>query len=300
MLLWLPCLFYLCLALVRRWFPVPSLPPRRQGWKRTRPVSPIRHARKPQWVIDELIHLKALMPKAGCRRIADCFNRRFAAKKQITVSKSYVAYTLRQRQYEIAKARRRIKRHTTKAGPRNRTWALDLTGKQGIHGQQHAILGLIDHGSRRLLSLACLPNKSAWTLLGYLFLAIGRYGKPQAIRSDNERIFTGRVFRAGLRLAGIRQQLSDLGCPWQNGRIERLFGTLKSKLDHWRVLDHAQLQAALGSFAFWYNAVRPHQNLGGRTPLETWRGIDPYRRAPKREEWFEAWDGLLQGYHLRF
>jgi hypothetical protein len=60
------------------------------------------------------------------------------------------------------------------------------------------------------------------------------------------------------------------------------------------------LQNALTTFTFWYNAVRPHQNLGGRTPLEAWQGIDPYRRAPKREEWFEAWDGLLQGYHLRF
>ena len=216
------------------------------------------------------------------------------------MSKSYVAYTLRQRQYEIAEARRKIKQRSATTGPANHTWALDLTGKQDIYGKQHALLGLIDHGSRRLLALTRLPNKSAWTLLGYLFLAIGRYGKPQALRSDNERIFTGRLFRTALRLAGIRQQLSDLGCPWQNGRIERLFGTLKGKLDRWRVVDGEQLQRALGQFHFWYNAVRPHQNLGGRTPLEAWRGIDPYRQAPKQEKWFEAWDGLLQGYHLRF
>jgi transposase InsO family protein len=293
-------ILHLCWALLRGLFS--SRRPRsgRQGWRRVRPASPIRQSRKPAWVVDELIHLKALMPKAGCRLIADIFNRRFAAKRQTTVSKSYVAYTLRQQRYAIAVARRRIKQGKATAGPANLTWALDLTGKQDIHGQQHAILGLIDHGTRRLLTLTRLPNKSAWTLLGYLFLAIGRYGKPQAIRSDNERIFTGRVFRNGLRLAGIRQQLSDLGCPWQNGRIERLFGTLKNKLDCWRVLDREQLRAALGQFSFWYNAVRPHQNLNGLTPLETWRGIDPYRQQPKRTDWFEAWDGLLQGYHLRF
>ncbi|MGH8355400.1 MAG: integrase core domain-containing protein, partial [Pseudomonas sp.] len=202
--------------------------------------------------------------------------------------------------YGISQARRDLKRRRAASDPRNHTWALDLTGKQATHGQQHAILGLLDHGTRRLLTLTRLPNKSAWTLLGYLFLAIGHFGKPQAIRSDNERIFTGRVFRAGLRLAGIRQQLSDPGCPWQSGRIERLFGTLKGKLDRWRVSNGEQLQAALDTFAFWYNAVRPHQNLGGRTPLEAWQGIDPYRHPPKREDWFEAWDGLLQGYHLRF
>jgi hypothetical protein len=26
-----------------------------------------------------------------------------------------------------------------------------------------------------------------------------------------------------------------------------------------------------------------------------WRGIDPYALAPKRGEWFSAWDGLLTG-----
>ena len=270
------------------------------GWKRTHPAAPIRQTRKPVWVVNELIRLKALMPKAGCRCIADTFNRRFAAKRRMTVSKSYVAYTLRQRRYEIECLLRKIRQRKPGLGEPNLVWGLDLTGKQAIHGEQHAILGLVDHGTRRLLALTAVPNKSAWTLLGYLFLAIGRFGKPQALRSDNERVFTGRLFRTVLRLAGIRQQLSDLGCPWQNGRIERLFGTLKGKLDLWRVWDGEQLQNALTTFAFWYNAVRPHQNLNGRTPLETWHGVDPYRQAPKREEWFEAWDGLLQGYHLRF
>ncbi|OBY59325.1 hypothetical protein A9513_004555 [Pseudomonas sp. AU12215] len=175
---------------------------------------------------------------------------------------------------------------------------MDLTGKQDIHGQQHTLLGVIEHGTRRLLELKAVPNKSAWTLLGYLFLAIGRYGKPRALRTDNERIFTGRLFTQALKWLGIRHQRSDVGCPWQNGRIERLFGTLKHKLDCWRVLNGEQLQAALTIFSFWYNAVRPHQSLNGRTPLEAWNGIDPYQRRPKRVEWFEAWDGLLSGFYL--
>ncbi len=82
-----------------RWL-LPSPYPRSstQGWQRTRPASPVRQARKPLRVVDELIRLKALMPQAGCRLVADCFNRRFAAKRQVSVSKSYVVYTLRQRQ----------------------------------------------------------------------------------------------------------------------------------------------------------------------------------------------------------
>jgi hypothetical protein len=32
-------------------------------------------------------------------------------------------------------------------------------------------------------------------------------------------------------LLGIRLQTTDLHCPWQNGRIERFFSTLKAGLD---------------------------------------------------------------------
>ena len=42
-------------------------------------------------------------------------------------------------------------------------------------------------------------------------------------------------------MAGVRQQFSMPGCPWQNGRIERLFGTLKGELDEIAVASGAAL-----------------------------------------------------------
>jgi len=65
----------------------------------------------------------------------------------------------------------------------------------------------------------------------------------------------------------------------------------------WRVPDGEQLQSALRTSTFWYNALRPHQNLDGRTPLEAWDGIDPYRHVPKRVERFDVWGGLLNGFY---
>jgi len=194
--------------------------------------------------------------------------------------------------------RRNIRRHRARPGPRNRVWALDLTGKQDDGGRTHEILGLIDQGTRRLLALKPLPAVSSWTLLGHLCLAIGQFGKPRALRTDNASVFISSRFRVALALLGIRHQRSEVGCPWQNGRIERVFGTLKQKLDRWRVADHGELARALDLFAFWYDAVRPHQNLGGRTPREAWYGIDPFRR-PRRAVWFSAWDGLLTGFIMQ-
>ncbi len=98
----------------------------------------------------------------------------------------------------------------------------------------------------------------------------------------------------------IAEQTIAIAQPWQNGRIERFFGTLKQSLDEWTVNGQESLQASLESFREWYCEVRPHAPLNGWTPFETWHGIDPYRSQPKHVEWFHAWDGLLTGIRIRY
>jgi putative transposase len=261
------------------------------------PVS-CRFTKKPAWVLREIIRMKALMPSNGCRKLADSFNRRFA-HKGVTVSKSYVNDLVRQHQYEIQVLRKKIKHRRPRPVPLNRIWAMDLTGKQDSNKQTHYILGLVEHGSRASLCLHALKNKASITLLRHLLDAIEQYGKPKSLRTDNEAVFTSRLFRLGLWVLGIQHQRTDKGCPWMNGRVERFFGTLKAKLDHWEVDSLAQLNAALVPFQFWYNHVRPHQHLDGRAPAEIWSGQDSFTTKAKREYWFEAWDGLLTGFYLR-
>lgn len=258
------------------------------------------HSRqKPDWLKAEIIRLKAHMPQAGCRSIADICNRRFAASRKITVGKTCVHQILQQYDYEIQILRRNLKHIKPKSVPRNLIWGIDLTGKTDADGTLHFLFGILDHGSRALLHLRALHDKTTQTLITNISEVICTYGKPKIIRTDNEGMFTSHAFRQWLKRLGIRHQLTDPGCPWQNGRIERLFGTLKQKLDQWQVQNHAQLNRDLKIFCYWYNHVRPHQNLNGRTPADAWCGINPYAKQPKQEYWFEAWDGLLAGYELR-
>jgi len=74
---------------------------------------------------------------------------------------------------------------------------------------------------------------------------------------------------------------------------------LKDRLDQLAVDSFDALNSALTEFRFFYNHVRPHQHLGGATPAKAWDGINPHVTRFKQEYWFEAWDGLLQGYYLR-
>jgi hypothetical protein len=160
-----------------------------------------------------VIQFKALMPQAGCRTIAHHFNRRWAARRGMTVSKTYVADTCRRYQYLIYQARRKLKHRVPRPIPRNRVWGCDLLVKTDTEGQPHVALAILDHASRACLRLQRLSEKSSVTLLRELIYVVKQYGRPQFMRTDNEAVLVSRVFRLGLWFLGIRQQRIEPGCP---------------------------------------------------------------------------------------
>ena len=257
--------------------------------------SPVRGQRKPAWVARELIRIKAWSPELGCRVITDVFNREFACSRRMSVGKTYVANVLRDQRLEIVRLRRTLKHRVPPSMPTHRIWALDLTGKAELSGRQRIILGLIDHGSRAALRIVALADKSSLSILRELIAAFRRFGLPRVLRVDNEACLTSRTLRAALVLLGIRLQTIEPCCPWQNGRIERLFGTLKAKLDRVVIAGRDDLAAKLIEFRAWYNHARPHQHLGGRTPAEAWDGRTKATGTPLR---FRAWEGRLTGWYF--
>ena len=258
--------------------------------------------RKPDWVIQEVLRLKVLMGCQGCRKLADTFNNLHAAKSACTVGKTFVAECIKANQYSLACLRQEMRNTLPRPVAVNAVWAVDLTFYTDACGRQHMALGILDHGSRLITCLQTLVNKRSWTILGYLCLAIGKHGKPKRIRTDNEVIFTSWVFTTFLKLVGIRHQRIQTCAPWQNGRIERLFGTLKPLLRQLVIPSRAALQRALEEFTLFYNHARPHQNLDGLTPAQKWNGFskaDLMQTPPKRAVLVQALDGLMLGYWLR-
>jgi putative transposase len=235
---------------------------------------------KPRWVQHEIIRLKVLMPQAGCRTIAHHFNRRWQCRKQMTVSKTYVADTCRKHQHLIDEARRKLKHRVPRPIPRNRVWGCDLLMKTDQQGQPHLALAILDYGSRACLRLQPLSKKSSWRLLQELLQAVKRYGRPQFLRTDNEAVLVSRRFRLGLWMLGIRQQRIDPGCPWQNGRVERFIGTVKRELRQEVLTSSHEFDGRLTHIRQWYNHDRPHDHLQGRTPAEVWAGIDVFASRP--------------------
>jgi putative transposase len=262
--------------------------------------STARQRSKPDWVCKQVLRLKAHMPHGtGVRKIAQTFNRSQAGKSTMTVSKTYVANTIRANQYQLQNLRIEVRTRAHKPTSNNHIWGIDMTGKYDAHGVLHNILGIIDHGSRRLLSLT-VCTKHSLTLAKGFFATLPICGIPRQLRTDNERCFTSKVFTTAIATVGTNVQHIERSCPWQNGRIERLFGTLKQQLNKIAFADAAALQSLLDEFMVWYNEIRPHQHLQGATPIEAWRRIDYNKDRPRSIEWWSGWDGQLCGPHLRW
>jgi putative transposase len=81
--------------------------------------------KKPEWVVQEVLRLKALMGKhAGCRKVAGTFNRLHAAHQ---VGKSFVSDTIRNHRYELLNITRELRDERPAPVRVNRVRGVDLT-----------------------------------------------------------------------------------------------------------------------------------------------------------------------------
>jgi hypothetical protein len=149
--------------------------------------APAHPRRKPAWATQEILRLKVLMDRAGCRQIATTFNRlhQAHASRTCTVGKTFVADCLKANQYKLAQLRRDMRSQLPRPVPINALWAMDMTFYTDASGAQHGALGVIDHGSRLVLCLQTLLQRNSWAMLGHLCFAIAKYGKPLRLRTDN-------------------------------------------------------------------------------------------------------------------
>ena len=251
------------------------------------------HNKKPTWVKNEVIYLKIHLQNYGCRKISIEFNKKYA-HKNIKVSKSYVYNVIKANNYAIIKQRKELKNKIPKAIPKNLIWSMDLTTIK-----QQQIFGLIDNGSRALLTLKHLKDKSTINIIRAILNAIELYGKPKIIKSDNELLFTSKLMKIVLYILGIKQRTTDIASPWQNGKIERLFGTMKQAFKDVIFPTSQSLETGLHEFRFYYNHIRPHQHLDYCTPNEIWNNKSMATSKTHEALYFTALCGNVAGFYYR-
>lgn len=75
---------------------------------------------------------------------------------------------------------------------------------------------------------------------------------------------------------GIKQSMSQAGCPYDNAPMERYYNTLKAELIYQYCFEViSELDYAISEFAYnWYNQIRPHSYNGYQTPFEKRFGLE--------------------------
>jgi transposase InsO family protein len=172
----------------------------------------------------------------------------------------------------------------------NDVWGVDFKGwfRSG-DGVRCDPLTVSDAFSRYLLVCRNLAATDHDQVRRRFERAFCEFGLPQAIRSDNGPPFASYGAGGLSRLSvwwiklGITPERIALGQPQQNGRHERLHGTLKDATacppaPSWR----AQ-QARFERFRREYNEERPHEALGQKTPAALYVSSSRPYPCPLRE-----------------
>jgi transposase InsO family protein len=159
----------------------------------------------------------------------------------------------------------------------NEMWQADITHWR-LAGDEHVeILNMVDDHSRLFLASQAYPTIKAADVVDVFRGALALHGAPASVLCDNGAVFTatprgGKVlFQTELERLGILAKNSRPYHPQTCGKVERLHQTLKRYLARRPSAQTlSELQGQLDAFVHYYNAIRPHRALGGRTPLQAY------------------------------
>jgi transposase InsO family protein len=159
----------------------------------------------------------------------------------------------------------------------NEMWQADITHWSLAGGEGIEILNMLDDHSRVFLVSAAYPTFKAADVVTVFRKAIALHGAPASLLCDNGAVFTaaprgGKVLlQVEMELLGVVAKNSRPYHPQTCGKVERLHQTLKRYLDKQAPAQAlSELQGQLDAFVHYYNAIRPHRALGGRTPLQAY------------------------------
>jgi transposase InsO family protein len=115
---------------------------------------------------------------------------------------------------------------------------------------------------------------------------------PTMLVRDQDRKF-GDDFNEAVEGAEIRQILSASRCPWQNGYVERVLGTIPREcLDDMIIFNAGHLRRVLDEYVAYYNESRTHLDIDKDCPVS--------RTVQERDQGEIVALPILGGLHHRY
>lgn len=156
-------------------------------------------------------------------------------------------------------------------------WQMDVMG--GIRltdGTALSVVTGIDDHSRFCVLAHLVVRATAGPVCDALLKALNAHGVPEAILTDNGKVFTGKLaprpatvlFDRICHNNGIRHLLTAPYSPTTTGKIERLHKTMRKEFFSQHSFESIeQAQQALDAWVQVYNTQREHQGIGDVPPI---------------------------------
>lgn len=158
-------------------------------------------------------------------------------------------------------------------------WQMDVVGGFPLADgtSAKALTGVDDH-SRMCVCAHLMTRERTRAVCDGLRAALGRYGVPEQILTDNGKVFTGRfhhppvevLFDAICRQSGVEHLLTQPRSPTTTGKIERFHRSLRAEFLSTRkpFANLRAAQLALDEWVDYYNTARPHQGIDMAIPVQ--------------------------------
>jgi transposase InsO family protein len=155
----------------------------------------------------------------------------------------------------------------------NATWCADFKGHFALGDRTRCYpLTITDAFSRYLIKCEALDEPREAQVRHEFELAFREFGMPLRIRTDNGPPFASLALGGISALSkwwiklGITPERIEPGKPQQNGRHERMHGTLKKEATIPPGATRVEQQRTFDRFRREYNDERPHEALGQKPP----------------------------------
>ncbi len=149
----------------------------------------------------------------------------------------------------------------------NQVWAADITYIPMARGFLY-LVAIMDWYSRYVVAWRLSNTLDADFCVEALEEALTK-GKPEIFNTDQGSQFTSEAFTGLLERHGVRISMDGKGRYTDNIFVERLWRTVKYEEVYLKAYSNGrEAKAGLDAYFRFYNAQRPHQALGYRTPAE--------------------------------
>jgi putative transposase len=153
----------------------------------------------------------------------------------------------------------------------NQVWEIDITYIPMAKGFMY-LTAIIDVYSRFVVGWNISNNLEAENCLQVLINAIGEYGKPGIVNSDQGSQFTSALWTGYLDNEEIKISMDGKGRAIDNIFIERLWRTVKQDYIYLSPIETGlELYGGLEMFFDHYNKHKAHQGIGRVTPITLYR-----------------------------